>query len=88
MWGFTPSIFRHLQRAWVAFLKERGHDDIAEFLIPTIVNTLLANGVARIKVLSSHERGFGVTYPEDRSRVGKRIGDLITRGVYHKRLWG
>jgi hypothetical protein len=88
MWGLTPSIFRHLRRAWVDFLKERGRDDTAEFLISTIVNTLLANGVAGVKVLPSHERGFGVTYPEDRPRVITRIEDLITRGVYPKRLWG
>lgn len=87
MWGFTPLIFSHLRREWVDFVKERGRDEKSEFLIPTIVNTLIAKGLARVKVLPSHERGFGVTYREDRPRVVRRIEDLIARGIYPKRLW-
>lgn len=87
MWGFTPLIFRHLRREWVDFVKERGRDEASEFLIPTIVNTLIAQGLGRVKVLPSRERGFGITYREDRPRVITRIEDLIARGIYPKRLW-
>ncbi len=87
MWGFTPLIFTHLRREWIDFVEERGRDETSELVIPTIVNTLIAKGLARVKVLPSDEQGFGITYREDRPRLITRIEDLIARGIYPKRLW-
>lgn len=87
MWGFTPSIFRHLREGFITFLEERGRDDTSEFLIPTLVNSLIAKRLARVKVYPSPERGFGVTYREDLPGVATRIGELIACGNYPRRLW-
>lgn len=87
MWGFTPSIFAHLKREFITFLEGGGRDEESEFLIPTVVNTLVAEGRARVKVLPSQEQGFGITYREDTPSVVKNIRNLIARGVYPERLW-
>jgi hypothetical protein len=88
MWGFTPSIFRHLRGEFVNFLEARGRERTSEFLLPTIVNRLVAKGLARVKVLPSQERGFGVTYREDLPGASRSVDDLIACGVYPKSLWG
>lgn len=87
MWGFTRSVFGHLQRAFADFLEERGRDTESEFLIPTVVGTLLAKRSARVKVLPTRDRGFGVTYPNDKPFVVKSIHNLIARGIYPQKLW-
>ncbi len=87
MWGFTPSIFDHLERAFARFLRERGGEDGAEFMIPTLVNDLVAAGQARVRVLRSSDSWFGVTYREDRKRVTSQIRDLVRRGSYPTPLW-
>lgn len=87
MWGFTPSIFEHLERAFARFLRERGREDGAEFMIPTLVNDLVAAGQAKVRVLRSSDSWFGVTYREDRDRVTSQIRDLVRRGSYPAPLW-
>ena len=87
MWGFTPSIFDHLEPAFARFLRERGGEDGAEFMIPTLVNDLVAAGQAKVRVLRSADAWFGVTYREDRGRVTSQIRDLVRRGSYPTPLW-
>jgi NDP-sugar pyrophosphorylase family protein len=86
-WGFTPSVFDHLSRAFDEFLQERGYDTGAEFFLPTVINGLIATGTARVKVLPSADAWFGVTYPEDKRRVVRNIKQLIARGEYPESLW-
>jgi dTDP-glucose pyrophosphorylase len=87
LWGFTPRIFEHLRRELVAFLKQHGQSEKAEFFIPTVVNTLVSAGEARVRVLRTPDSWFGVTYREDRPRVIQSIRELIQRGDYPERLW-
>jgi len=87
IWGFIPSIFNHFQRLFVAFLQAHGQEEKSEFFIPTEVNTLITQDQARVKVLSSRDSWFGVTYQEDRPQVIRDIQALIEQGVYPERLW-
>jgi dTDP-glucose pyrophosphorylase len=87
MWGFTPSIFSHLQAQLVEFLKRSGNDEKAELYIPSVVNELVATGRERCKVLRTTNSWFGVTYREDRPFVVEGIRALIARGDYPQQLW-
>lgn len=88
-WGFTPSIFHELAERFPAFLKRCECNLLkSEFFLPMVVNELLVEGKARVKVLPTHETWFGVTYPADRPTVQGAIRDLIARGVYPEQLWG
>ena len=59
----------------------------AEFYIPTMVDTLINDGRAKVKVLDTTAKWFGVTYIEDKPNVLLQINDLISKGVYPSRLW-
>jgi hypothetical protein len=87
MWGFTPTIFGHLHSEFAEFLKKRGQDEKAEYFIPTVVDTLIQAGKARVKVLRTPDSWFGVTYREDRPVVAANIRQLVARGDYPERLW-
>jgi dTDP-glucose pyrophosphorylase len=86
-WGFTPAIFDQLRAAFETFLEQNGSDLKRECLIPTTVNDLVAAGKARVKVLTSEDSWFGVTYREDRPRVMESIRALVAAGAYPEKLW-
>jgi hypothetical protein len=52
------------------------------------VNDLIQENKARVKILPTDERWFGVTYQQDKPWVKQAIRDLIRRGVYPDNLWG
>lgn len=86
-WGFTPAFFRHLKSGFDAFIRKNGDDPKAEFYIPSMVNTLIKNGTATVRVLESNARWFGMTYREDRLAVVKSIRQLVDAGEYPENLW-
>lgn len=87
-WGFTPALFAELEARFPRFLETAAADSPkAEFLIPEVVGELVREGKARVKILPTRERWFGVTYPEDRPAFQAAILELIDRGVYPRNLW-
>ena len=58
-----------------------------EYLLPTIVGSLLHDGKAEVSVLSSKDKWFGVTYKEDKEIVIAAVRALVDAGVYPERLF-
>lgn len=87
MWGFTPSIFTHLEREFAVFLDAHLAHTKGEFFIPTVVNTLIDTGKAVTRVLQTDSSWFGVTYREDKPVVVANIRKLVDAGVYPYALW-
>ena len=87
MWGMTPSLFGHLQREFPLFLGKQAAHPKAEFFLPTVVDGLVGAGMASVKVLSTPEHWFGVTYPQDKAVVVEGIRQLVDKGVYPEKLW-
>ena len=75
-WGFTPLFFEKLDEQFVTFLTEQNNNPKSEFQIPTVINYFLESGKARIEILKSDAKWFGVTYKEDRPYVVERLAQL------------
>ncbi len=87
-WGFTPALFDELERRFPVFLRKSAAKILkAEFLIPEVVGELVREGLARVRILPTKERWFGVTYPEDRPLFKAAILDLVEAGAYPRDLW-
>jgi hypothetical protein len=87
-WGFTPGLFGELGRRFPEFLRRNSETiEKAEFLIPEVVGELIREKIARVKILPTKERWFGVTYPEDRPLFRSAILELVRAGVYPDDLW-
>ena len=82
MWGFTPDYFQHSEEFFVEFLKENHGNIKSEFFIPLMVNKLIQDGVARVKVLDTPSKWFGVTYAQDRPEVVAKLLALAENGTY------
>ena len=86
-WGFTPSLFNHLERMFTSFLTQRGQELKSEFYIPTVVADLIKEEKATAQVLTSVDSWFGVTYPEDKEQVVKSVRELVENGTYPNKLF-
>ena len=87
LFGFSVSAFDEFQKFWEEFKKTSLSLPKAEALLPVAAGELVSKGKGTIKVYSSGEKWFGMTYPEDREVVKKEIAAKIASGYYPENLW-
>lgn len=89
MWGFTPDYFEYSDAYFKEFLADpKNQTNLkAEFFIPLMVNKLINEGTATVKVLDTTSKWFGVTYSADREATVERIQALVNDGVYPEKLF-
>jgi hypothetical protein len=87
MWGFTPDYFKYSEDYFVEFLKANEGNLKSEYFIPLMVNELITKGKAKVKVLETTSKWFGVTYAADRQGVVDKIRALIDAGEYPEKLF-
>ena len=64
-----------------------GNETKAEFLLPEVVGSMIRENKAEIKVLTSNDRWFGVTYKEDKDLVVRSFRELYEKGQYPEQLF-
>jgi len=89
MWGFQPELVEVLQQRFPAFLNQALAENPmkGEYLLPNVVRDLLSEGKATVKVLSSPDKWYGVTYQEDKPCVVQAMADKAAQGIYPTPLW-
>jgi len=85
-WGLSPQIFEELHQQFRDFLATQPGEK-GELYIPSVLDRVIREQRARVKVLSSPECWFGVTYPDDKPRVVAEIRQRINQGQYPEMLW-
>lgn len=88
-WGFTPAIFKDMEEIFAKFLQEHLEENPlkCEHVIPTAVGTLVKENKCSVKMLSSKDAWFGVTYKEDKPNVMQKIQEMKDAGIYPDQLW-
>lgn len=89
LWGFQKS---YLDEAWAgfpAFLDKALAENPmkGEYFLPSVVSNLLSQKKARVKVLRSTDKWYGVTYQEDKPSVVAALAELRKKGLYPEKLW-
>lgn len=88
MWGLPASFLNELERGFPEFLAGLREGDVkSEYLLPRIIDRLVSEGKASVKVLETPDRWFGVTYKEDKQMVADSLRALIKQGAYPERLY-
>ncbi len=89
MWGFTRSFLDEAWKRLPAFLDKALAENPAkaEYFLPSVVSQLIGEGKARVKVLRSEDKWYGVTYREDKPTVVNAIAEKTKSGLYPDRLW-
>ncbi len=88
MWGLPPRFLDELEKAFPPFLDSIEEGDLtSEFLLPAIIDNLIRQGRARVRVLESDDKWYGVTYKEDKAAVVDAIHELTDEGLYKENLY-
>lgn len=88
-WGFMPGILDGIRQRMPVFLDKALKDNPmkGEFLLPTMMEQMIREGFAAVKVLHCGERWFGVTYAQDKPLVVEALKALTEAGKYPDGLW-
>ena len=88
MWGIPASFLDELEKGFPRFLDSLKEGDVkSEYLLPRIIDDLVQSGRARVTVLDTPDKWFGVTYKEDKQAVVDAVRKLIDAGVYKEKLY-
>ncbi|HWS42464.1 MAG TPA: sugar phosphate nucleotidyltransferase [Pseudoflavonifractor sp.] len=89
LWGFTKSFLTEAWARFPAFLDTAlaENPEKAEYFLPSVVSALIAEGRARVKVLASGDKWYGVTYQADRPTVVAALQAMTDSGLYPEDLW-
>ena len=89
MWGLPVKFLEELEQGFPEFLDHLKEGDVkSEYLLPRIIDEMVQSGKARVRVLNTPDKWFGVTYKEDKAAVVAAIRKLIADGVYSEKLFG
>lgn len=89
LWGFSASLLQEIKAGFPAFLDEalQSNPLKGEYFLPSVVSALIEAGKASVKVLTTPDKWFGVTYKEDKPLVTAAIESMTESGLYPARLW-
>lgn len=88
MWGLQPTFFEKLEKGFVEFLGGLKDGDIkSEYLLPIYIDELIKKNVAKVTLLETTEKWFGMTYKEDLETVRESIAELVANGTYPEKLF-
>ncbi|MCR5317972.1 MAG: hypothetical protein K6E22_07065 [Treponema sp.] len=87
LFGFSPKAFESFEEYWANFKKTSLSLPKAEALLPVATSEMIEKGKGSVKVFTSEESWFGMTYPEDKQVVKDEITKKIESGYYPEKLW-
>ena len=90
MWGFTPSFLDEIEKGFAAFLDNalKNNPLKGEYFLPFVVQTLLTENRATVKVETSADKWYGVTYAADKPVIVAALREKTAQGLYPDSLWG
>lgn len=83
MWGFGTDIFDILRTDFEEFLKTNDNPLKGEFFLPFVVDRQIRENGKRVKLLTTDEKWYGVTYKEDAATVRTAVREMIDGGLYN-----
>ena len=88
-WGFTASMLFEMESGFPAFLDKALSENPmkGEYFLPGVVDRLIHESKAQVKVLRSRDRWYGVTYKEDKQSVVDALQSMKDKCEYPDVLW-
>ena len=88
-WGFTPSMMKEMEAGFPTALDKilDENPEKGEYFLPMVVDRLIREEKADVKILKSPDRWYGVTYKEDKESVVSALQSMKDKGEYPDKLW-
>lgn len=85
-WAMHPTVMEEIEKQFREFIVQQGDQPRSEFYIPKVLNTMLEQNKISLKVLTSHNQWYGVTYTADKETVQAALTQM-SGAAYPKPLW-
>lgn len=87
-WAFSHSLLKELNDRFPAWLDVNlpANPLKCEYFLPFVVNDLIKEGKAAVRLLNCHETWYGMTYKEDLQTVKDAIRSMQENGIYPETL--
>jgi hypothetical protein len=76
LWAFPHRLFERLDREFALFVGRADSDEAAEFLLPTVVSEMMADGELTVRVIPTSAAWVGITHQADVSIARERIASM------------
>ena len=88
-WGFTKSMMDEMEVRFKHFLEKAmiENPEKGEFYLPFVADELIQEGKAKVKVLKTQDKWYGVTYRDDKEMVRSSMQSMKDKGLYPDKLW-
>lgn len=89
LWGVTPSFIDEIEQGFPEFL-DKGFESNpvkCEYYLPSVISSMIESKKASVKLLSSTDKWYGVTYKEDKQTVVDALVNKVSEGQYPEKLW-
>lgn len=89
LWGLSRGFMDAAIEGFPKFLDKTLEENPTkgEYFLPSVVSSLIESGKARVKVLHSPDKWYGVTYQADKPVVVAAIAEKTSAGLYPDNLW-
>ena len=89
IWGVTEDFLKCLRDGFARFLDKALEDNPlkSEYFLPNVVGKLIEEKKARVSVLETSDKWFGVTYKEDKDLVVNALREKRAKADYPDNLW-
>lgn len=88
-WGFSGRMMEELYKGLPEFFETsvRNDPEKGEYYLPAVADRMIKEKKARVKVLKSNDKWYGVTYKEDKEDVKNALEAMKDKGLYPEKLW-
>ncbi len=88
-WGFPKNFLKRAEEGFPKFLNHALKENPmkCEYFLPSIVSQMIEQEHAKVRVLKSTDRWYGVTYHEDKETVMRAFEQMSKEGLYPQPLW-
>lgn len=86
LWGFTPAYIASAKAGFAAFLQENlpVNPMKCEYYLPSVVSAALQADKAEVRMLTSPDKWYGITYREDKPELVAALQKMSEDGLYPK----
>jgi NDP-sugar pyrophosphorylase family protein len=90
LWGFGKGMLQEIKKRFPEFLDKNlpVNPLKCEYFLPSVVNGIIEEHTGTIRLLSTDEAWYGVTYKEDLQSVWDAVAAKKKAGIYPESLWG
>lgn len=88
-WGFPACIMQEFVKRFPAFLEKNlpVNPLKCEYFLPLIPDQMIKEGSAKVRLLKTEDKWYGITYSEDLPDVQQAIDEMKKAGGYPQHLW-